>query len=212
MAETLTIDIVSDVVCPWCYVGKKHLERALDSLPEIDAVIRWHPFQLDPTIPKEGVDRQAYMTKKFGDGDYLKSAHARIEKLGAENGIDFKFGAIKRSPNTLDAHRVIRWAKETGVEDEIVSALFKAYFEDGRDIGDSDILAHIAASVGMDGDGVKRLLETDTDTDSVMQEIAEAGRIGVTGVPFFILASRLAVSGAQPANILIDAIRQAMAP
>jgi predicted DsbA family dithiol-disulfide isomerase len=212
MAETLTIDIISDVVCPWCYVGKKHIEAALLALPELDADIRWHPYQLDPTIPKEGYDRKAYMAKKFGDGERLKVAHERLEKLGTEQGINFDFPAIKRSPNTLDAHRLVGWAKVSGLEDVIVSALFKAYFEEGLDIGDPSVLSLIASKAGMDGDGVKRLLETDADTEVVLQEIAEAGRIGVSGVPFFIINRKLAVSGAQPPEILIDAIRQATAP
>ena len=211
MSEPIIIDIVSDVVCPWCYVGKKHLEKALENMPEIDAVIRWHPFQLDPTIPSEGYDRKAYMKKKFGDDGRLKAAHERLEALGASNGIAFQFDNIQRSPNTLNAHRLIRWANEAGVQDAVVSALFQAYFEDGLDIGDTAVLAFIAGKAGMDSDLISARLESDLDRDSVQAEIAEAGRIGVTGVPFFILEQKLAVSGAQPSEVLMDAIRQAMA-
>jgi predicted DsbA family dithiol-disulfide isomerase len=211
MSEPLVIDIVSDVVCPWCYVGKKHIEKALANMPDIDAVVRWHPFQLDPSIPAEGYDRKAYMAKKFGDGGQLKAAHERLEALGNSNGIAFQFDAISRSPNTLDAHRLIRWADEAGVQDAIVSSLFQSYFEEGLDIGDSLILAFIAGKAGMDSDLVAARLETDMDVESIRSEIAEAGRIGVSGVPFFILAQKLAVSGAQPSEVLMDAIRQAMA-
>ena len=211
MSEPIIIDIVSDVVCPWCYVGKKHLEKALENMPEIDAVIRWHPFQLDPTIPSEGYDRKAYMKKKFGDDGRLKAAHERLEALGTANGIAFQFDNIQRSPNTLNAHRLIRWANDAGVQDAVVSALFQAYFEDGLDIGDTAVLAFIAGKAGMDSDLISARLESDLDRDSVQAEIAEAGRIGVTGVPFFILEQKLAVSGAQPSEVLMDAIRQAMA-
>ncbi|NBQ38749.1 MAG: DsbA family oxidoreductase [Alphaproteobacteria bacterium] len=211
MSEPLVIDIVSDVVCPWCYVGKKHIEKALANMPDIDAVVRWHPFQLDPSIPAEGYDRKAYMAKKFGDGGQLKAAHERLEALGNSNGIAFQFDAISRSPNTLDAHRLIRWADEAGVQDAVVSSLFQSYFEEGLDIGDRSVLAFIAGKAGMDSDLVTARLETDMDVESVRAEIAEAGRIGVSGVPFFILAQKLAVSGAQPSEVLMDAIRQAMA-
>jgi len=211
MSEPLVIDIVSDVVCPWCYVGKKHIEKALANMPDIDAVVRWHPFQLDPSIPAEGYDRKAYMAKKFGDGGQLKAAHERLEALGNSNGIAFQFDAISRSPNTLDAHRLIRWADEAGVQDAVVSSLFQSYFEEGLDIGDRSVLAFIAGKAGMDSDLVTARLETDMDVESVRAEIAEAGRIGVSGVPFFILAQKLAVSGAQPSEVVMDAIRQAMA-
>jgi predicted DsbA family dithiol-disulfide isomerase len=211
MQETLIIDIVSDVVCPWCYVGKKHLEAALAEMPEIDAVVRWHPFQLDPTIPPEGFDRKSYMRQKFGDDGRLEAAHQRLEMLGAQNGIGFQFGAITRSPNTLDAHRLIRWASDAGLQDTMVQSLFQAYFEEGRDIGDRAVLALIAERAGLEADAILERLGSDDDAENISIEIAEAGRIGVTGVPFFILAQKLAVSGAQPADVLIDAIKQALA-
>ena len=211
MSQPIVIDIVSDVVCPWCYVGKKHLEKALLEIVEHEVVIRWHPFQLDPTIPQSGLDRKTYMRQKFGDDGRLKAAHERLEALGVENGIDFQFDAITRSPNTLDAHRLIRWAGEAGLQDTMVEALFQSYFEEGRDIGDHAVLALIAERAGLEADAIARRLETDDDKDDIRNEINEASRIGVTGVPFFILAQKLAVSGAQPANVLIDAIRQAMA-
>jgi len=211
MSEPLIIDIVSDVVCPWCFVGKKHLEAAIANMPEIDVIVRWHPFQLDPTIPAEGLDRKTYMRNKFGDTGRIEAAQERLKELGSANGIGFQFDAITRSPNTLDAHRLIRWAGEMGLQDTMVETLFTAYFEDGRDIGDFAVLALIAERVGLEADAVTTRLASDEDIADIRAEIDEAGRIGVTGVPFFILAQKLAVSGAQPADVLMDAIRQAMA-
>lgn len=207
----LSIDIVSDVVCPWCYVGKRHLERALEDFGA-PVEIRWRPYQLDPTIPPEGYDRHAYMMKKFGDTGRLADIHDRLEMLGRTNGIDFAFPGIKRSPNTMDAHRLIRWSAEIGAQDSVVTALFRAYFEQGRDIGDASELAAISGEVGLDPDVITARLSTDEDIDDIRGEIAEAQRIGVQGVPFFILNRRLGVSGAQPPEMLTDAIRQAMRP
>jgi predicted DsbA family dithiol-disulfide isomerase len=210
MSEAFVIDIVSDVVCPWCYLGKMQLEAALLRMPELETTVRWHPFQLDPTIPSEGLDRKTYMQKKFGESGRLEAAHKRLETLGSENGIHFAFDAITRSPNTLDAHRLIRWAGELGLQDAMVQALFSAYFEEGRDIGDRPVLALIAERIGMEADAVMERLSTGDDIASIRAEIAEANRIGVTGVPFFILAQKLAVSGAQPADALVEAIKQAL--
>ena len=140
----MTIDIVSDAVCPWCYVGKRRLEAALAGSGDANVAVQWRPFQLDPTIPSEGLDRQAYMRAKFRDDARLAEVHQRLKALGAEVGIKFDFAAIKRSPNTLDAHRLIRWAGEAGVQDAVVERLFSAYFERGEDIGDRDVLARIA--------------------------------------------------------------------
>ncbi len=207
----LTIDIVSDVVCPWCYLGKAHLERALESF-EGDVIVRWHPYQLDPTIPKAGFDRATYMAQKFPNADQLKAAHERLEQLGHKQNLAFNFQAIKRSPNTLDAHRVIQWAQEAGVQNQVVTALFKAYFEEGKDIGDRITLADIAEQAGLDRGLVERGFANDVDIDAILAEIDEAKRIGVTGVPFFILDRRLAVSGAQPPEMLLEAMRQAQTP
>ena len=207
--KALTIDIVSDVVCPWCYLGKAHLERALLSF-ESEVIVRWHPYQLDPTIPKEGVDRARYMAQKFPNPEQLNAAHQRLESLGQKQDLAFNFAAIKRSPNTLDAHRLIFWAQEAGVQNEVVTALFKAYFEEGLDIGDRSILLDLAEKAGLDRGLVERGFAEDLDVNDVLAEIEEARRIGVTGVPFFILDRRLAVSGAQPPEILLDALRQAL--
>ena len=205
----MNIDVVSDVVCPWCFVGKRRLEAALAQTAEPAVEVRWRPFQLDPTIPSQGLDRRAYMRAKFRDDARLAEVHARLRALGAEVGIEFDFEAISRSPNTLDAHRLIRWAAASGVQDEVVERLFSAYFEHGRDIGDRSVLAEIAGACGLDAEAVGRRFAEDDDVEAVQAEIAEAQSLGVTGVPFFIFASRLAVSGAQSAEVLARAMKSA---
>jgi predicted DsbA family dithiol-disulfide isomerase len=209
-AEPLVIDVVSDVVCPWCYLGKKRLEAALEASGE-KAELRWRPYQLDPTIPPEGLDRKAYMEAKFGKGDRLKQAHDHLREKGAELGLGYNFDAIKRAPNTLDAHRLIRWALEAGVQDKVVTRLFALYFEEGRDISDRDLLATVAGEAGMDAKVVREALDTGQDGDAVRQEIAQAQKIGVTGVPFFIFAGRLALPGAQDPSVMVEALKQARA-
>ena len=208
--EPLTIDVVSDVVCPWCYLGEKRLELALAEAPET-AVVRWRPYQLDPTIPDGGLDRREYMEKKFGKSGRLKEAHDHLVRLGAEVGLDFHFDRITRSPNTLDAHRLIKWAASGGVQREVVDRLFRAYFVDGRDIGDRAVLIDIARETGLDASVVATLLAEGADKDEVRRAIAEAQAIGVTGVPFFIFAGRLAVPGAQEPAVLRRAMAEARA-
>ncbi|MEQ1954824.1 DsbA family oxidoreductase [Mesorhizobium sp. CN2-181] len=211
--QTVSIDVVSDVVCPWCYLGQKRLEKAAASLPEIDVEISWRPFQLDPTIPPEGKDRRQYMMAKFGSEERIRQIHARIEPLGEAEGIDFAFDAIKISPNTIDAHRVIRWAAsaESGVQNAVVKRLFSLYFEEGRNIGDRVVLAEAARDAGMDATVVEAMLATDADREAVETEVATASRMGITGVPCFLLENRYAVMGAQDTETLADAIRQVAA-
>ena len=208
----LAIDIVSDVVCPWCFIGKRKLEKALSLNPDLRADVRWRPYQLDPSIPTGGADRHDYMAKKFGDADRVTQIYQRLESVGKETGIPFAFDAIARSPNTLDAHRVIRWAESAGAQDAVVERLFKAYFEDGRDIGDHAVLIEIAKAGGMDAAVVARLLASDADKDAIRDEISTAQRLGVTGVPFFIIGGRYAVSGAQSPEVLASAMRSALRP
>jgi predicted DsbA family dithiol-disulfide isomerase len=205
----LTIDVVSDVVCPWCYLGKKRLERALAEEQGETIVVHWRPYQLDPSIPKEGVERRAYMINKFGNDGRIEAAHERLRALGAEEGIAFAFDKIARAPNTLDAHRLIRWAFVTGAQDKVVDRLFKLYFEEGRDIGERALLIETAEQCGMDREIVEKLFADGADEDEVRAEIAEAQRLGVTGVPFFIFAQRFGVPGAQSADVLTTAIDRA---
>jgi len=205
--EPVTIDIVSDVVCPWCYIGKRNLEAALATLPADDVQIRWRPYQLDPTIPPEGIARRAYLERKFGAR--VDEIYARLAAAGRDAGLDFAFDRIERSPNTLDAHRLIRWAQSAGKQNEVVEQLFRSFFIDGRDIGEHAILIETATEAGMDPDLVARLLEGEADKESVREEIATAQRLGVTGVPFFILGGRFGLPGAQPAEVLVSAIKKA---
>ncbi|MGF7006925.1 DsbA family oxidoreductase [Aminobacter sp. BE322] len=213
MAQELTIDVVSDVVCPWCFVGMKRLESALASIPEVSADVRWRPFQLDPTIPPEGKERKAYMLAKFSDEARLKQIHANLVSLGAVEGISFDFDAITVAPNTLDAHRLIRWAAASGdgVQSRLVSLLFRSYFEQGRNIGDHGVLVEAAREAGMDTAVVEALLPTDADRDEVTNEIVTASRMGISGVPCFLLEGKYAVMGAQESATLADAIRQVAA-
>jgi len=205
----LTIDIVSDVVCPWCYLGKRRLEEALQKLGRTDATVRWRPFQLDESIPEQGLDRQAYMRGKFGDLSRLQSVHDRLVAYGKEVGADYDFEAIARAPNTLKAHRLIRWAGEAGVQDAVVDRLFRAYFEQGQDIGDVATLAEIAAESGLDREEIARRLASDEDEQAAQSEIDAWRRAGVTGVPFFIFNERLAVPGAEGVDTLVAAMIEA---
>jgi predicted DsbA family dithiol-disulfide isomerase len=209
LPDRMTVDVVSDVVCPWCYVGKRRLEVALDSVDDLDVEVRWRPFQLDPTIPPEGKDRQEYFLEKFGDLSRVAAIHERLKELGDGVGIRFAFERITRSPNTLDAHRLIRWASIEGLGEAVVEKLFSLYFEDGADLGDHDVLVEAAVAAGLSGDLVRRLLDGDADREAVQEEIATAQRIGVTGVPCFIIDGRYAVMGAQEPEAIIAALRQA---
>ncbi len=205
----LVIDVISDVVCPWCFVGKRRLEQAIALRPGRPVAVRWHPFQLDPTIAPEGMDRKAYMERKFGAGGRLAEIHARLSGIGAEVGIDFAFEAIHRSPNTRDAHRLIRLAAVDGLQGPVAEALFAAYFEQGRDIGDHAVLADVAEQSGLDRAGVEAMLAGDDLVADVETEIRSAQEIGVQGVPFFIIAGRYAVSGAEAAETLAGAMDKA---
>jgi len=208
-AEPMTVDVVSDVVCPWCYLGKRRLELALEQAEDIEVEVRWRPFQLDPTIPDGGVDREDYFREKFGDLSRVAAIHERLKELGDGVGIRFAFERIARTPNTLDAHRLIRWASIEGAGEEVVEKLFSLFFEDAADLGDIDVLVEAAVAAGLPGDLVRRLLESDADRDEVREEIATVQRMGVTGVPCFIIDGRYAVMGAQEPEAILAALRQA---
>ncbi|MCY0146659.1 DsbA family oxidoreductase [Hoeflea sp. G2-23] len=208
---SLTIDIVSDVMCPWCYIGKRRLEAALlDVSQEMDVEVRWRPYQLDPTLPKEGKDRQQYLEDKFGGAEGADQAYAAVRAAGADEQIPFAFDKIPVSANTLDAHRVIRWAGSEGLaaQDKMVETLFKAYFEEGKNIGDDAVLVEAAQQVGLEPAVIERLLSGDADRDTVNAEIDQARQMGVTGVPCFIIDMKYALVGAQPAEALADALRK----
>jgi predicted DsbA family dithiol-disulfide isomerase len=192
------LDIISDPVCPWCYLGTGNLFHALAARQAHRFAIRWRPFQLNPDMPAEGMDRAAYVATKFGDARALDDAHARIAAMGAEVGLAFAFDRIRRSPNTLDAHRVIHWAAAEGVQTRVAMGLFARYFERGEDIGDHAALADAAGEAGMDRAVAAKLLAGDADREGVRAEVAEVQAMGVTGVPTFLIGGRYVVTGAQP--------------
>jgi predicted DsbA family dithiol-disulfide isomerase len=208
----MQIDVISDTVCPWCFIGKRRLARAMAMRPEIAFDVKWRPYRLDPTLAREGMDRQVYMRLKFGeDPKKIVEMHKLIIAEGEKDGIAFDFAAMTRRPDTLDSHRLIRWAEAAGVQDEVVERLFIAYFENGEDIGDIRILADIADLCGMDGREIAELLETDADLALVTREDQIAREMGVTGVPAMIFGGKLAVSGAREPEVLAGVIDRVVA-
>jgi len=212
-----TIDVVSDVVCPWCYIGKRRLEEALARLreaePDLPVVVRWHPFQLNPDLPREGVDRRGYLEAKFGGPARAQEIYARVSAAGATAGIPFAFDAIERQPNTLDAHRLIAWAqsRREGDPDALVERLFRAYFVEGQFLGDREALVACAADAGYDADDALSFLASDELADAIAGADERARALGVSGVPFFVFGSKTALSGAHEPETLLDAIAQARA-
>lgn len=204
------IDIVSDTVCPWCFIGKRRLERALRARPDVEFQLGWRPFQLNPEIPRSGVSRAQYLNTKFGGNSRAQRIYENIAASGLEEGLAFNFKAIRHQPNTVDSHRLVRWAASTGKQDAVVEALFLAYFMDGRDVGDHDVLVDIAARAGMDGDTVRDLFTRDADRDLVLAEEGVARRMGIAGVPCFIIDRKYAVSGAQDPSVLTNVIDLAL--
>ncbi|MCB1475523.1 MAG: DsbA family oxidoreductase [Rhodobiaceae bacterium] len=204
------IDVISDVMCPWCLVGKRMLRKALTLRPDTPVQIRWRPYQLDPTIPKGGMDRKEYLRRKFGEAAGGQM-YQRLKDIGEAEGIEFNFSAIPRSPNTLDAHRLIRWAANDGVQEKVVDRLFAVYFSEGGDIESIDTLKEIAREAGMDADLVASLLEKGADIDLVKREADLARQMGVDGVPCFVFDEQFAVMGAQPPDVLAQYIDRAIA-
>lgn len=202
----LTIDVVSDVICPWCFIGKRRLETALGVRP---VAIRWHPFQLNPDMPREGIDRRAYRTRKFGSWERSLELDAQVAVAGQGEGIAFHFDRMARTPNTLDAHRIIWLAGERGVQDAVVEALFLAYFTEGRNLSDRVTLAEIAAVAGLDRAEVDSLLAGDGGLDVVRAGEEQARRLGVSGVPFFVVNGRVVLSGARPPELFRQVFEQA---
>jgi len=206
----MQLDIVSDTVCPWCYIGKRRLEQAIAAWNGEPISVQWHPFQLDASIPAEGVDQKEYMTKRFGAGsdDRLKAARNAIAEAGLELGIPFRFDLAKLRPNTLDSHRLIRWAGTAGRQDAVVESLFRRFFTEGEDIGNPDVLLAAAEEAGMDLDIVRGLLASDADKDFVLQEDMQARNMGIQSVPSFIANSKWLLVGAQDAATLLRAFEQ----
>ncbi|MEO3385830.1 DsbA family oxidoreductase [Mesorhizobium sp. CAU 1741] len=210
--EHISVDVISDVVCPWCFIGMKRLERAVALVDGVDVALRWRPYQLDPSIPKEGLPRRDYMLAKFGSDEKLKAIHEQVATIGEVEGIRFHFDAMEKAANTLDAHRLIRWAgspqSPSGAQTQAVRRLFELNFEEGRDISDPAVLGEVADEIGMDSALVTALLASNADADSVQAEIATAAQMGVRGVPCFLIESKYAVMGAQDAEVIADALKQ----
>jgi len=208
MADNIVeIDVVSDVMCPWCYVGKRRLEKALGMLPEgIEVEIKWRPFQLDPTIPPEGRDRQQYLSQKFGNAEQIAEKYEPIRQAGKKEGIGFNFDEITKSPNTVDAHRLIYWAQQAGLQNEMSEILFIAYFVDAKDLTDNAVLLDLAVEAGLEKDVVERLLQGDADRKDVEAEMQQYRQMGVQSVPTMIIGKKYAVVGAQEAETIAQVI------
>jgi len=200
------LDIISDPICPWCYIGKTLLNRALEERPDHPFVQQWHPFRLNPDMPEGGMDRRAYLEAKFGGKEGAAKAYAPVLERAEAAGLDIDFGAIERVPDTLDAHRLIHWAGIEERQTPTAMALFRAYFDEGRDIGDRDVLSDIADSVGLDAAVIRKLLESDADVEDIPRKEAQFREMGVTGVPTFIVAGKHAVPGCQPPELWIKVI------
>jgi predicted DsbA family dithiol-disulfide isomerase len=205
--KAIEIDVVFDVICPWCFLGKRRWDKAIAQLDDIKVEVNWRPFFLDPTIPKEGMSRRTYMENKFGT-ERLKTIHDPLIAAGKEDGVPFEIDKITRTPNTMDAHRLIRWSHVGGKQHDMAERLFMAYWNGGLDVGDHAVLLKIADETGMDVADVSEKLENGTDVDAVNAEVNHAYRMGVTGVPCFIFAKKQGLMGAHPAEQLAAAIRQ----
>lgn len=202
------LDILSDPICPWCLIGKTHLDRAMEQMPDHPFVVEWHPFQLNPDMPAGGMDRRDYLETKFGGRENAVKVYGQIAQHATEAGIEINFEGIQKTPNTLDAHRLIHWAGVEGRQTFVVAALFAAYFKEGRDIGDQEVLADIADSAGMDAAMVQRLLNSDADLTEIRARDAHSRKMGVSSVPTFIVASQHAVPGAQPPEMWLKVMAE----
>lgn len=209
--EPIVVDIISDVMCPWCYIGKRRFEKALKLKPDIPVDVRWRPYQLDETIPREGVERQEYLSKKFGGVERAKQIYQAVSDAGEEESIAFKFDKIERSPNTVDAHRLIRWAVTPDLQEEMVERLFSLYFLEGGDLTDREVLLNAAKEIGMDLEIVGELIHSDADAQLVAEEVQLARDMGVNGVPCFIVANKYAVMGAEQPEVIARALEMAVA-
>mgnify|MGYP000630066193 CR=1 FL=1 len=211
MPTPVQLDVISDTICPWCFIGKRRLEKALALRTDVDVDVRWRPYQLDPTIPPGGKDRREYLEAKFGGPEGASKIYDNIRAAGADEDIAFEFDKIARTPNTINSHRLIRWAATADRQDAVVERLFRLYFLEGGDIESPESLVAVARETGMDADLVAELLASDADVELVEREIRTAQKIGVTGVPCFILANSFGVMGAQSADVLAEAIDKALA-
>jgi len=210
-ASPLQIDVVSDVVCPWCYIGKRRIENALALVPDIPVELHWRPFFLNPWVPREGMPRNDYLKTKFGSVEAYHGIAGRVAAAAAEEGLQYNSDRVKRQPNTIDCHRLIHWAEADGKAGDMKQRLMELYFRDGGDLTDIDVLVQAAKDVGMDGESVRRRLASDEDIGLIIAQADEAAEKGISGVPTFIFAGKYAVSGAQAPEQLARAIQQVAA-
>jgi len=206
------IEVVSDVVCPWCFIGKRRLEKALALLERQDVTVRWKAFELNPDAPKQGMDRQSYRTRKFGSLAYARQLEARVAAAGAEEGIEFRFDRIKKIPNTFEAHRLIWFAGREQLQNAVVENLFRAYFIGAEDVGDIEVLKTIGAESGLDSVRLEELFATGLGTEELISEESEGRMRGVSGVPTFFIEGELIASGASRPELLAAALGPALGP
>jgi predicted DsbA family dithiol-disulfide isomerase len=209
MSAALTIDVISDVVCPWCYIGKRFLEQALALKPEIPVEVRFRPYFLNPWVPREGISREEYLITKFGSVARYNSNNNRVVEAAAAAGLTYNRDLITRQPNTLDCHRLILWAERAGKAGAMKQRLMELYFSEGGDLTQAEVLVGAATDCGLDGDEVRALLASQQDVDTVEREAQSAKEAGIDGVPCFILGGTIALSGAQPPDYLAAAIERA---
>jgi predicted DsbA family dithiol-disulfide isomerase len=209
--KPLQIDIVSDVVCPWCYIGKRRIENALALAPEVPVDIHWRPFFLNPWVPRKGIDRKTYLETKFGSVDAYKGIAGRVVAAAGEEGLLYRPELVQRQPNTIDCHRLIHWAEDKGQSAAMKQRLMELYFKEGGDLTDTDVLVQSAVDCGFDADEVRRRLASDEDVELISAQAKDASDKGISGVPTFVFAGKYAVSGAQPAEQLARAIRDVSA-
>ena len=195
------LDIISDPICPWCYIGKTKLDRALEKHPEHNFILAWHPFQLNPSMPSEGMDRREYLEAKFGGKERAVEVYSDIANAAEAAGLEINFEGIKRTPSTLNAHRLLHWAALEGKQNAVVDRLFKAYFREGHDISSHDILTNIATSVGMQADVTRHLLMSSADEKDIQDRDAAARERGVSGVPCFVIGNHYVIQGAQDTEL-----------
>lgn len=202
------LDIISDPICPWCFIGKTRLDRALEANPNHDFIIEWHPYQLNPAMEPQGMDRREYLEAKFGGQEAAVKTYAQIDQAARDAGLELNLAGIKRTPNTINAHRLIHWAGIEGKQNAVVDRLFKAYFMEGRDISEISTLVRIATAVGMDTEATRQLLEGDTDVDEMRTRDKKSRQAGVQGVPCFIIENHYVVNGAQPTDMWDGVIKE----
>ncbi len=198
----LTVEVVHDLVCPWCYLGTRRLIRTIRRRPDLLVDLVWRPFLLNPDMPRLGMSRSDYVVRKFGGEDRARRLYTSITEIGRAEGVQFRFDRVRRTPSSVDAHRVVRWSARFGRADEMVEALFAAHFADGRDVGDVSVLCAVAASCGLDPAAARAMLSSDAELDGVHADNLRAHRLGINGVPCFVVAGRHAIAGAQEPEVI----------